>query len=61
MLYNTVNHKCHFGGMVSTSNDIAQDLIEIETDSPLVWTIELKEVQGNGQGFDENYVEDDDE
>ena len=61
MLYNIVNHKCHFGGTLSTSNAIAQDLIEIETDSPLVWTIELKEAQGNGQDIDENYVDDDDE
>ncbi|CAO3627075.1 unnamed protein product [Cunninghamella blakesleeana] len=40
--WNLENHKCYFGGMVSTSNAIDSDLIEIETDAPLVWTIELK-------------------
>ncbi|KAI7854190.1 thiamine pyrophosphokinase [Circinella umbellata] len=59
--WNLVNHKCHFGGMVSTSNAIDQDLIEVETDSPLVWTIELKEAQKTDQDIDEDYVEDDDE
>lgn len=28
--------------MVSTSNAIDSELIEIETDAPLVWTIEIK-------------------
>ncbi|KAG0177320.1 cAMP-dependent protein kinase subunit [Apophysomyces sp. BC1034] len=35
------NHPTYFGGMVSTSNIIDSDVIEIDTDSPLVWTIEL--------------------
>ncbi|KAI9341297.1 thiamine pyrophosphokinase [Pilaira anomala] len=33
--------KCEFGGMVSTSNAIDNDIIEIVTDSPVVWTIEI--------------------
>ena len=36
------NLKCQFGGMVSTSNAIDSDLIEIVTDAPVVWTIEIK-------------------
>ncbi|KAI8340281.1 thiamine pyrophosphokinase 1-like protein [Chlamydoabsidia padenii] len=40
--WNLDNHKCFFGGTVSTSNAIDADLIEIETDAPLVWTIEIK-------------------
>ncbi|KAF7721935.1 cAMP-dependent protein kinase subunit [Apophysomyces ossiformis] len=39
--WNLTDHPTHFGGMVSTSNLIADNLIEIETDSPLVWTIEI--------------------
>jgi thiamine pyrophosphokinase len=34
---------CHFGGMVSTSNLLDSDTIEIETDEAVVWTVELKE------------------
>ncbi|CAO3597598.1 unnamed protein product [Absidia cylindrospora] len=41
--WNLDNHKCFFGGMVSTSNLIDSDLIEIETDAPLVWTTEIKD------------------
>ncbi|KAI8078839.1 thiamine pyrophosphokinase [Halteromyces radiatus] len=41
--WNLDNHTCYFGGMVSTSNAIDSNLIEIETDSPLVWTIEIKQ------------------
>jgi hypothetical protein len=29
--------------MVSTSNVLAEDVVEIETDKPVVWTVELKE------------------
>lgn len=40
------NHECFFGGMVSTSNLLANDLIEIKTTAPVVWTIEInKELQ----------------
>lgn len=28
--------------MVSSSNALDGDLVEIETDSPIVWTIEIK-------------------
>lgn len=37
------DYPCHFGGMVSTSNLLAEDIVEIETDKPVVWTVELKE------------------
>ncbi|KAI9498320.1 thiamine pyrophosphokinase [Zychaea mexicana] len=59
--WNLDHRKCHFGGMVSTSNSIAKDLIEVETDSPIVWTIEIKHSEGKQDDFDESYVEDDDE
>ena len=35
------NLKCEFGGMVSTSNAIENEMIEIVTDAPVVWTIEI--------------------
>ncbi|KAF1799097.1 thiamine pyrophosphokinase [Mucor lusitanicus] len=35
------NLKCEFGGMVSTSNAVDSDLVEIVTDAPVVWTIEI--------------------
>ncbi|ORY99371.1 Thiamin pyrophosphokinase [Syncephalastrum racemosum] len=35
-------HLCEFGGLVSSSNALDGDLVEIETDSPIVWTIEIK-------------------
>ncbi|KAI8144862.1 thiamine pyrophosphokinase 1-like protein [Fennellomyces sp. T-0311] len=41
--WDLVRHKCQFGGMVSSSNHIVSDVIEIETDAPLVWTTELKQ------------------
>ncbi|KAL1935024.1 hypothetical protein VTP01DRAFT_4164 [Rhizomucor pusillus] len=39
--WNLENHECSFGGMVSTSNMLANDLIEIKTTAPVVWTIEI--------------------
>ncbi|GAN02305.1 thiamin pyrophosphokinase 1-like isoform X1 [Mucor ambiguus] len=35
------NLRCGFGGMVSTSNAVDSDLVEIVTDAPVVWTIEI--------------------
>lgn len=35
------NLKCEFGGMVSTSNAVDNDMVEIVTDAPVVWTIEI--------------------
>lgn len=35
------NLKCEFGGMVSTSNAVENEMIEIVTDAPVVWTIEI--------------------
>lgn len=35
------NLRCEFGGMVSTSNAVDNEVIEITTDSPVVWTIEI--------------------
>ncbi|EPB88389.1 thiamine pyrophosphokinase [Mucor circinelloides 1006PhL] len=35
------NLRCEFGGMVSTSNAVDNDMIEIVTDAPVVWTIEI--------------------
>ncbi|KAG2230062.1 hypothetical protein INT48_005390 [Thamnidium elegans] len=39
--WDMVDLKCEFGGMVSTSNAIDNDVIEIVTDSPVVWTVEI--------------------
>lgn len=36
------NLHCHFGGVISTSNVLDNELIEITTDSPVVWTVEIK-------------------
>ncbi|KAH8551391.1 thiamine pyrophosphokinase [Umbelopsis sp. PMI_123] len=41
--WDLTDYPCHFGGMVSTSNLLASDVVEIETDKPVVWTVELKE------------------
>ncbi|CAO3674571.1 unnamed protein product [Umbelopsis ramanniana] len=41
--WNLTDYPCHFGGMVSTSNLLAEDIVEIETDKPVVWTVELKD------------------
>lgn len=41
LVFSTENHECSFGGMVSTSNMLANDLIEIKTTAPVVWTIEI--------------------
>lgn len=41
--WNLTDYPCHFGGMVSTSNLLDSDTIEIETDKAVVWTVELKE------------------
>ncbi|KAM3583213.1 thiamine pyrophosphokinase [Umbelopsis sp. WA50703] len=41
--WNLTDFPCHFGGMVSTSNLLDSDTIEIETDEAVVWTVELKE------------------
>ncbi|KAL0093625.1 thiamine pyrophosphokinase [Phycomyces blakesleeanus] len=40
--WNLDNTPCFFGGMVSTSNAIAAECVVIETDSPVVWTSELR-------------------
>ncbi|KAI7901834.1 thiamine pyrophosphokinase [Cokeromyces recurvatus] len=39
--WNLDNVKCEFGGMVSTSNHVDDELVEIVTDSPIIWTIEI--------------------
>ncbi|KAI8358411.1 thiamine pyrophosphokinase [Blakeslea trispora] len=39
--WNLTNTKCALGGILSTSNIVDNDLIEIETDAPVVWTIEI--------------------
>lgn len=40
-----VDLKCEFGGMVSTSNIVDNEVIEIVTDAPVVWTIEINSSQ----------------
>jgi thiamine pyrophosphokinase len=32
-----------FGGLISTSNKLAADEVEVETDSDLIWTVELRD------------------
>ncbi|KAI8640577.1 thiamine pyrophosphokinase [Parasitella parasitica] len=39
--WNLDNAKCEFGGMISTSNVVVNDIVEIVTDAPVVWTIEI--------------------
>ncbi|OBZ84295.1 Thiamin pyrophosphokinase 1 [Choanephora cucurbitarum] len=39
--WNLTNTKCALGGILSTSNIVDNELIEIETDAPVVWTIEI--------------------
>jgi thiamine pyrophosphokinase len=34
--------KCEFGGMVSTSNAVDNETVEVVTDAPVIWTIEIK-------------------
>ncbi|CAO3697151.1 unnamed protein product [Rhizopus stolonifer] len=36
------NLSCYFGGIISTSNVLENETIEITTDSPVVWTVEIK-------------------
>ncbi|KAI8062377.1 thiamine pyrophosphokinase [Gongronella butleri] len=43
--WNLENHLCQFGGMVSTCNVLDSDLIQVETDNPLVWTTEVKDME----------------
>ncbi|ORX49108.1 thiamin pyrophosphokinase 1-like protein [Hesseltinella vesiculosa] len=43
--WNLENHKCFFGGMVSTCNVFDSDLIQVETDSPVVWTTEIMDLE----------------
>ncbi|CAH1763487.1 5363_t:CDS:2 [Entrophospora sp. SA101] len=39
--WNLENTSTSFGKLVSTSNHLEDDIITIETDSPIVWTVEL--------------------
>ncbi|CAG8816730.1 30406_t:CDS:2, partial [Gigaspora margarita] len=36
------NSSTSFGEMISTSNHLTNDIVMIETDSPILWTVELK-------------------
>ncbi len=40
--WNLLNMEMRFGGLVSTSNLIAEDEVHVETDADLVWTTQLK-------------------
>ncbi|CEP14900.1 hypothetical protein [Parasitella parasitica] len=35
------NLKCEYGGAISTSNVVVNDIVEIVTDAPVIWTIEI--------------------
>jgi len=35
------NDECVFGGLVSTSNMILNEMVEVSSDQPLLWTMEL--------------------
>ncbi|KAG2194566.1 hypothetical protein INT47_006525 [Mucor saturninus] len=39
--WDMADSKCEFGGMISTSNAVDSEVIEIVTDAPVVWTIEI--------------------
>lgn len=43
LLWNLENTLMEFGGLVSTSNKICEDEIEVDADGDLIWTVELKE------------------
>ncbi|KAF0498705.1 thiamine pyrophosphokinase [Gigaspora margarita] len=40
--WNLTNSSTSFGEMISTSNHLTNDIVMIETDSPILWTVELK-------------------
>ncbi|CAG8772999.1 47_t:CDS:2, partial [Racocetra persica] len=40
--WNLTNSSTSFGEMISTSNHLINDIVMIETDSPILWTVELK-------------------
>ncbi|KAI8887385.1 thiamine pyrophosphokinase 1-like protein [Backusella circina FSU 941] len=40
--YNMDHLKCEYGGVVSSSNSVISPVVEIETDAPVIWTIEIK-------------------
>jgi len=40
--WNLDNDGLEFGGLVSTSNEVVADCIQVDTDAPLVWTSELR-------------------
>ncbi|CAG8573340.1 16722_t:CDS:2 [Acaulospora morrowiae] len=40
--WNLLNSSTSFGEMISTSNHLIEDVVTIETDSPVLWTVELK-------------------
>lgn len=33
---------CKFGGLISTSNLLDSDVVTVETDQPVIWTVELR-------------------
>ncbi|RUP44167.1 thiamine pyrophosphokinase [Jimgerdemannia flammicorona] len=40
--WNLDHYYCNFGGLISTSNLLDSDVVTIETDQPVVWTVELR-------------------
>ena len=36
-----------FGGLVSTSNEILEDQAVVVSEKPVLWTIEIREIDGN--------------
>jgi thiamine pyrophosphokinase len=41
--WNLDNTLMEFGGLVSTSNRICEDVVEVSSDRDLIWTVELKD------------------
>ncbi|RUS20266.1 hypothetical protein BC937DRAFT_95581 [Endogone sp. FLAS-F59071] len=40
--WNLDHYYCNFGGIISTSNLLDSDVVTVETDQPVVWTVELR-------------------
>ena len=44
----TDDHMLKFDGLISTSNCMIRDVVEVETSGPVVWITKLKDRRGIG-------------
>ena len=47
-MYGTDDHVLKFDGLISTSNCMIREAIEVETSGPVVWITKLKDRRGIG-------------